>query len=404
MDSRSDAGTGRAAGPTLYLESGELDPAEAFCTDVFDGAEAGEYRVVQLIASQSFESVSDELDARLEHIDDPSEAAVIITTPQDDDESAVARVGEETPLYGFRVSPQDLTGISIAFSRILEKWEQTAGSVKICLRDVESLLPYHDTDLLYRFLNTVLATLQGAGADVHMHLRPDAADDRALRMFSSLFDRVVDASESPPEAEPEGDGAEAGESTDAGDASSETEPGGDSLGAEEPDEAEEPDDAEKADDTEKADEDADDVVPVTMDDDEIASFLTAEGHGVLAFGGESPYAIPMSYGYDPDERAVYVHMSAFEGSEKAARLDGPTAVSLVVSRYEGPDRWRSVVVDGTLSELSEADVDRRDVLESFKGGSLASVDVFNRPLSDISFEWYVLDPSSISGRQGARSR
>jgi nitroimidazol reductase NimA-like FMN-containing flavoprotein (pyridoxamine 5'-phosphate oxidase superfamily) len=141
-----------------------------------------------------------------------------------------------------------------------------------------------------------------------------------------------------------------------------------------------------------------------MDDDEIASFLTAEGHGVLAFGGESPYAIPMSYGYDPDARAVYVHMSAFEGSEKAARLDGPTAVSLVVSRYEGPDRWRSVVVDGTLSELSEADVDRRDVLESFKGGSLASVDVFNRPLSDISFEWYVLDPSSISGRQGARSR
>ena len=392
MDSRSDAGTGRAAGPTLYLESGELDPTEAFCTDVFDGAEAGEYRVVQLIASQSFESVSDELDALLEHIDDPSEAAVIITTPQDDDESAVARVGEETPLYGFRVSPQDLTGISIAFSRILEKWEQTEGSVKICLRDVESLLPYHDTDLLYRFLNTVLATLQGAGADVHMHLRPDAADDRALRMFSSLFDRVVDTSESPPEAEPEGDGAEAGESTDAGDASSETEPGGDSLGAEEPD------------DTEKADEDADDVVPVTMDDDEIASFLTAEGHGVLAFGGESPYAIPMSYGYDPDERAVYVHMSAFEGSEKAARLDGPTAVSLVVSRYEGPDRWRSVVVDGTLSELSEADVDRRDVLESFKGGSLASVDVFNRPLSDISFEWYVLDPSSISGRQGARSR
>lgn len=385
MDARSDAQTGRAAGPTLYLESGELDPTEAFCTDVFDGVEAGEYRVVQLIASQSFESVSDELDARLEHIDDPSEAAVIITTPQDDDESAVARVGEETPLYGFRVSPQDLTGISIAFSRILEKWGQTAGSVKICLRDVESLLPYHDTDLLYRFLNTVLATLQGAGADVHMHLRPDAADDRALRMFSSLFDRVVDASESPPEAEPEGDGA--GESSDAGDASSETEPGGDSLGAEEPDEAEEPDD----------------VVPVTMDDDEIASFLTAEGHGVLAFGGESPYAIPMSYSYDPDARAVYVHMSAFEGSEKAARLDGPTPVSLVVSRYEGPDRWRSVVVDGTLSELSEADVERRDVLESFKGGSLASVDVFNRPLSDISFEWYVLDPSSISGRQGARS-
>ncbi|CCQ37446.1 FMN-binding domain protein [Natronomonas moolapensis 8.8.11] len=393
MDTQSDAPMERAAGPTLYLESGSLDPARAFCTDVFDGGDVGEYRVVQLVASQSFESVSDELNARLEHIDDPSEAAVIITTPQDDDESTATRVGEETPLYGFRVSPQDLTGISIAFSRILEKWEQAEGSVRICLRDVESLLPYHDTELLYRFLNTVLATLQGAGADVHMHLRPDATDDRTLRMFSSLFDRVFEADGASRETEPKRDGTEAaGEPSDAEDASSETEPGGDSFGAEEPD------------DIKEADEDADDVIPVTMDDDEIASFLTAEGHGVLAFGGESPYAIPMSYGYDPDERAVYVHISEFEGSQKAARLDGPTPVSLVVSRYEGPDRWRSVVVDGTLSELSEADVERRDVFENFKHGSLASVDVFNRPLSDISFEWYVLDPSAISGRQGVRSR
>jgi len=377
MDSQSDAGTERAAGPTLYLESGELDPTETFCTDVFDEADSGEYRVVQLIASQSFESISDELNARLEHIDDPSEAAVIITTPQDDDESTVARVGEETPLYGFRVSPQDLTGISIAFSRILEKWERAEGSVKICLRDIESLLPYHDTDLLYRFLNTVLATLQGAGADVHMHLRPDTADDRAIQMFSSLFDRVIDASESPPETGPEG---------------------GDTHTDEAPGETETSDDTGTAEDTE-----TDDVVPVTMDDDEIASFLTAEGHGILAFGGEPPYAIPMSYGYDPDSREVYIHMSVFEGSEKGARLDGETPVSLVVSQYEGPDRWRSVVVDGTLSKLSEADVDSRDVFESFKTGSLASVDVFNRSLSDISFEWYVLDPSSVSGRQGTRS-
>lgn len=396
MNPRRDTGAERAAGPTLYLESGELDPTETFCTDVFDEADSGEYRVVQLIASQSFESVSDELDARLEHIDDPSEAAVIITTPQDDDESTVARVGEETPLYGFRVSPQDLTGISIAFSRILEKWEQAEGSVKICLRDIESLLPYHDTDLLYRFLNTVLATLQGAGADVHMHLRPDATDDRALQMFSSLFDRVIDASESPPETEPEGGDSHTDGATDGTDLPGEAAASGE---AEASGETDDPDHTETA-----ADAGPDDVVPVTMDDDEIASFLNAEGYGTLAFGGEPPYAIPMSYGYDPDSREVYIHMSAFEGSEKGARLDGATPASLVVSRYEGPDQWRSVVVDGTLSKLSEADVDRRDVFESFKTGNLASVDVFNRSLSDISFEWYVLDPSSISGRQGARSR
>lgn len=376
-DTRTDP---TADGPILYLESGELDPTEAFCTDVFDEAKQGEYRVIQLTASQSLESISDELNARLDHIDDPSEAAVIITTPQDG-EATTTRVGEDTPLYGFRVDPRDLTGISIAFSRVIEKWEHAEGSVKICLRDIESLLPYHDRDLLYRFLNTVLATLQGAGADVHMHLRPAATDERTLRMFSSLFDRVIDAEESPLEPTSEVGALSAGEMS----------PG--------PGTEAEPGDGEEA-----VGDESDEVVPVTMDDDEIAAFLTAEGHGILAFGGESPYAIPMSYGYDSDEREMYMHMSTFEGSDKQARLDGPTAVSLVVSRYEQPDRWRSVVVDGSLSELPKNELERRGVLESFRNGSLASVDVFNRALSDVSFRWYVLEPSSISGRQGTRSR
>src|SRR6056297_495087 len=181
MGINSDGESDRTRGPTLYLESGTLESDEAFCTEVFDDAVEGEYRVVQLTSSQSFESLRDALDVQLERINDPSEAAVIITTPQSDGGSTRTVVGEQTPLYGFQVDPQDLTGISIVFSRLIERWDEIEGSVKICLRDIESLLPYHDTDLIYRFLNTILATLQGAGSDVHVHFHPAAADEQTRR-------------------------------------------------------------------------------------------------------------------------------------------------------------------------------------------------------------------------------
>jgi nitroimidazol reductase NimA-like FMN-containing flavoprotein (pyridoxamine 5'-phosphate oxidase superfamily) len=140
-----------------------------------------------------------------------------------------------------------------------------------------------------------------------------------------------------------------------------------------------------------------------MDDDEIDTFLRSEGHGILAFAGEPPYAVPMSYGYDADERVAYVHLSRFDGSEKAARLADSDAVSLVVSRYARPDRWRSVVVDGSLTRLSDEAARERGAVDAFAGSDLASVDVFNRDLSDISFDWYALEPSSMSGRRSTGS-
>jgi hypothetical protein len=377
MDPTRDCGEdGRHVGPTLYLESGELDSPESFCTEVFDDEAAGEYRIVQLTSTQSFESLHDSLNAHLERIHDPSEAAIVITTPQAEEESTVTRVGEGTPLYGFRVDPQDLTGISVAFTRLIDRWGESEGSTKICLRDVESLLPYHDEELVYRFLNTILATLQGAGADVHVHLRPAATDERTLSMLQSLFARVVDPDDANPDS-PAGAASEAADSSSATDLAAPDESGStpESGGG--------------------------DARPTMMSDDEIDAFLEREGYGVLAFGGDSPYAIPMSFGYDAADRLPYLQLSSYEGSEKRARLTDSESVSLVVTRYEQPDRWRSVVVDGSLSRLA---ADRtREAVEAFTTGKLASVDVFERDLADVSFDLYVLAPSDVTGRQSVRS-
>jgi len=366
----------RSKAPTLYLEDTELKTSETFCTEVFEDTR-GDYRVVQLTSSQTFESIRDSLNVQLEHLDDPSEAAVIIATPTADEDTAVDTVGDDTPLYGFRVNPHDLTGISVAFSRLIEKWEHSEGPVRICLRDIESLFPYHDTELIYRFLNTILSTLQGAGAEVHAHLRPAVADDRALQLVQSLFTRVVKPGTQKLKHVSEAESTESDEATAAstsGDASAES--------------------------FELA---GDDVAPTTMSDEQIDAFLESEGFGVLSFSGDPPYSIPMSYGYDSADRLLYLHMSSYDGSEKRSRLDDSDAVSLAVTQYDRPDKWRSVLVDGTLTKLSDEEARDRDVLTAYADSKLASVDVFERDLSDISFYWYLLTPSEISGRRSVRS-
>ena len=261
-------------GPTLYQESETLDPSETFCTAVFDDAPEEAYRVVQLTSTQSFDSLRDALDTKLAQIDDPSEAAVIITTPRADEETAVSEVGEGTPLYGFRVNPQDLTGISVAFSKLVDRWDQSDGPVKICLRDIESLLPYHDPDLVYRFLNTVLATLQGAGADVHAHLRPSALDDQTYQLFASLFAQVVEADHSAAATMSEG-----GTNTGSGEKSAENATSSPSEGA-----------------TQFTDSGSAETRSVVMPADAVDGFLQSQGYGVLTFDGPSPLSFRWACG------------------------------------------------------------------------------------------------------------
>ncbi|MFW5917685.1 MAG: pyridoxamine 5'-phosphate oxidase family protein [Halorubrum sp.] len=347
------------AGPTLYLESADIDPRERVCSAIFADAERSDYRVVQLTSERSFESIHDAFDAQLEAVADPSAAAVIIMTPNAADDTTVSEVGDDVPFYGLRVDPQDLTGISVAFSRLLERWEDAQGETKICLRNVESLLPYHETDLVYRFLNTVLATLQGAGADVHAHLNREMIDDRTQTLLSSLFDRVVDADDA--------------SATEGG---AGTEPAA----------------------TQREETAPDDEAGI---DEETAEILAGNGHGVLAFEGSPPYALPISYGYEADSGRIVLQLSDFEGSTKRDRLAASSRVSLVVTRYADPDRWESAIVDGRLRSIDDLDIDEADVLDAYADSDMASVDVFEDDLDKASFAWFVLEPTAVNARRSA---
>lgn len=387
---------GSPVGPQLYLESERID--HSICPILFHDEDTTEYRVIQLISSGRFESLQAALQDQLEQVRDPSEAAVIMLTPNADREMTMGTVGGSTSLYGLRVDPQDLTGISIAFSRILDEWSEVTGPMRICLRGGESLFAYHSGDLLYRFLNTVLATLQGAGADVHMHLQPSVTDDATLTMLESLFDGVVGPDDPRP-----GDGVEQGIGRPDGQ-NSETEerdakrpPTSDAPAADTASTSLEESDMRTVSDVEEP------TSATLMTDDEIDTFLETNGYGILALDGETPYALPQSYGYDANERVAYFQLGLYDGSEKERRLADSTAVSLVVMRYQRPDQWRSVIVDGRLRPIDRDEAIERGALDVFNAAELASVDVFARDPAGATFEWFVLEPTAFSGRKSAGS-
>jgi uncharacterized protein len=72
------------------------------------------------------------------------------------------------------------------------------------------------------------------------------------------------------------------------------------------------------------------------------------GHGVAGDG--RPYVVPLAYGYDGE--AVYAHSGP---GRKLDLMRVEPRVSFEVDQAEAPDRWHSVIADGTFEEIGDAD-------------------------------------------------
>ncbi|SDX54671.1 pyridoxamine 5'-phosphate oxidase family protein [Halobellus clavatus] len=139
---------------------------------------------------------------------------------------------------------------------------------------------------------------------------------------------------------------------------------------------------------------------VAMDDKAVASFLTSQGHGVLSFGGDVPYSLPISFGYDVLENRCIFQLVFHEDSEKSARLEASNRVSLVAYEWNDPSDWRSVVVEGRLQPIEEASPAAMDASEIFaEFASLAGLSVFDRPSADLDPAWYELEITKMKGRE-----
>lgn len=133
---------------------------------------------------------------------------------------------------------------------------------------------------------------------------------------------------------------------------------------------------------------------------ELDEFLGRQETGVLSLARtDEPYAIPISYGYDADERTLYVRLVSNPESEKRRFLaSSPRARLVVYEEGEDGGTYRSVVAIGTLEEITpeELTVER---IEQYGEARRPLFEIWGQSKRDLDINLYVLDPTELSGRR-----
>ncbi|SEA36710.1 hypothetical protein SAMN04488065_2854 [Haloplanus vescus] len=135
-----------------------------------------------------------------------------------------------------------------------------------------------------------------------------------------------------------------------------------------------------------------------MTEEQMSQFLARQGHGVLSFGGDRPYSLPLSFGYDSaDGRCIFQFV--FDGqSTKRARSTDAAPVSLVAYDWHSPDDWRSVVAAGRLRPIDDDSPEAIAAADVFaEHASAIGLSVFSKSFDDLDTQWSALDIEELSG-------
>ena len=136
--------------------------------------------------------------------------------------------------------------------------------------------------------------------------------------------------------------------------------------------------------------------PVAMTDEERDAFLDNGGTGVLslAAGEAPPHSVPVTYGYDAPTTTFYFRLAA--GAERSkGELDDRGAT--FVTYHETDAGWQSVVASGRLEDVEREGIET-ETLEGLEHVDMPMIDVFERPLREVDFEFYRLVPTELTGR------
>lgn len=137
---------------------------------------------------------------------------------------------------------------------------------------------------------------------------------------------------------------------------------------------------------------------IALDGDERDGFLGTGGTGVISLSepaGESPHSVPVSYGYDPVESTFYFRLATGPESQKGDLDD--RAVSFV-TYGDTEDGWWSVVARGSLERTTDENVSNK-ALQGLERVTIPYVDIFDRPVREVTFEFCRLDPETLAGRK-----
>jgi nitroimidazol reductase NimA-like FMN-containing flavoprotein (pyridoxamine 5'-phosphate oxidase superfamily) len=116
----------------------------------------------------------------------------------------------------------------------------------------------------------------------------------------------------------------------------------------------------------------------------------------LARDGE-PYSIPISYGYDADERRFYLRLVSAPTSGKRRFLASEPHARFVV--YEEADPiYRSAVAVGRLEEVPRDRLTVKDV-EEYGDAKRPLFEIWEESRADLVTRLYRFDPETLSGHR-----
>ncbi len=131
---------------------------------------------------------------------------------------------------------------------------------------------------------------------------------------------------------------------------------------------------------------------------DVDDLLERHETGVLSLArDDDPYAIPISYGYDPAERTFYFRLVTTPESEKRRFLAGDPPARLVVYE-EAPPVYRSVVASGRIESVDPATLSS-DRIAQYGQAKRPLFEVWEDTRADLDIELYLLDPADIGGRE-----
>lgn len=134
-----------------------------------------------------------------------------------------------------------------------------------------------------------------------------------------------------------------------------------------------------------------------MSQSETDALLGRHETGVLSLArDDDPYAIPISYGYDADERTFYLRLVSTPDSEKRKFLSSNPDARLVVYEEAEPT-YRSVVVTGELVEVPR-DAMTVEHIEQYGDAKRPLFEIWGESKPELDIKLYELQTHSISGR------
>jgi nitroimidazol reductase NimA-like FMN-containing flavoprotein (pyridoxamine 5'-phosphate oxidase superfamily) len=135
-----------------------------------------------------------------------------------------------------------------------------------------------------------------------------------------------------------------------------------------------------------------------LSSEEIDAFLGRCETGVLSLARDSePYAVPISYGYDGEDRQFFVRLVSTPESEKQQFLASSPETRLVVYENED-DVYRSVIATGQLEEVPREELTVEHI-EQYGETRRPLFEIWGEAKADLEVRLYTLDPEELSGRK-----